>query len=76
MEPNYIHVWPRETFMLIALPNKVCFIFRNCLGYIIFWLKIIILPANEKKGGVGYISPGNDGSMTVKSYVQFVQHLY
>lgn len=23
MEENYLHIWPREKFMLIALPNKV-----------------------------------------------------
>ncbi|KAH7107576.1 FAD/NAD-binding domain-containing protein [Auriculariales sp. MPI-PUGE-AT-0066] len=22
MEPNYLHIWPRQSFMLIALPNK------------------------------------------------------
>nr|KAF6276407.1 kynurenine 3-monooxygenase [Pipistrellus kuhlii] len=22
MEPNYLHIWPRNTFMMIALPNK------------------------------------------------------
>lgn len=22
MEPNYLHIWPRKTFMLIALPNR------------------------------------------------------
>ncbi|OXB61459.1 hypothetical protein ASZ78_010215, partial [Callipepla squamata] len=21
MEPNYLHIWPRNTFMMIALPN-------------------------------------------------------
>lgn len=24
MEPNYLHIWPRHTFMMIALPNTVC----------------------------------------------------
>ena len=23
MEPNHLHIWPRHSFMLIALPNKV-----------------------------------------------------
>lgn len=23
MEPNYLHIWPRNTFMMIALPNLV-----------------------------------------------------
>ena len=23
MEPNYLHIWPRDTFMMIALPNTV-----------------------------------------------------
>jgi kynurenine 3-monooxygenase len=22
MEPNYLHIWPRGTFMMIALPNQ------------------------------------------------------
>ncbi len=22
MPPNYLHIWPRGTFMLIALPNQ------------------------------------------------------
>lgn len=23
MKPNYLHIWPRNTFMMIALPNTV-----------------------------------------------------
>lgn len=23
MEPNFLHIWPRNTFMMIALPNLV-----------------------------------------------------
>ena len=23
MDPNHLHIWPRKTFMLIALPNLV-----------------------------------------------------
>jgi len=23
MPPNHLHIWPRQKFMLIALPNKV-----------------------------------------------------
>ena len=23
MDPNHLHIWPRHSFMLIALPNKV-----------------------------------------------------
>ena len=23
MDPGYLHIWPRHSFMLIALPNKV-----------------------------------------------------
>jgi kynurenine 3-monooxygenase len=22
MDPNHLHIWPRHSFMLIALPNK------------------------------------------------------
>ena len=25
MDPNHLHIWPRHSFMLIALPNKVIF---------------------------------------------------
>lgn len=24
MEPNYLHIWPRGSFMMIALPNQDC----------------------------------------------------
>jgi 2-polyprenyl-6-methoxyphenol hydroxylase-like FAD-dependent oxidoreductase len=24
MDPNHLHIWPRQTFMMIALPNVVC----------------------------------------------------
>ena len=24
IDPNHLHIWPRHSFMLIALPNKVC----------------------------------------------------
>lgn len=30
LDPNHLHIWPRHSFMLIALPNKVnacCFVF-------------------------------------------------
>ena len=23
LDPNHLHIWPRHTFMLIGLPNKV-----------------------------------------------------
>jgi hypothetical protein len=23
MDPNGLHIWPRQTFMMIALPNQV-----------------------------------------------------
>lgn len=25
LDPNHLHIWPRHTFMLIALPNPVIF---------------------------------------------------
>jgi hypothetical protein len=25
LDPNHLHIWPRHSFMLIALPNKVQF---------------------------------------------------
>jgi kynurenine 3-monooxygenase len=25
LDPNYLHIWPRHSFMLIALPNKVAY---------------------------------------------------
>jgi len=24
LDPNYLHIWPRKSFMFIALANKVC----------------------------------------------------
>lgn len=24
LDPNHLHIWPRHSFMLIALPNKAC----------------------------------------------------
>ncbi len=37
MKPNYLHIWPRNTFMMIALPNLVSvnfiffsFVFCSC----------------------------------------------
>lgn len=27
LDPNHLHIWPRHSFMLIALPNKVCTFF-------------------------------------------------
>jgi kynurenine 3-monooxygenase len=24
LDPDYLHIWPRHSFMLIALPNQVC----------------------------------------------------
>ena len=25
MDSTHLHIWPRQTFMMIALPNQVCF---------------------------------------------------
>jgi kynurenine 3-monooxygenase len=32
LDPNHLHIWPRHSFMLIALPNKAraC---RSILGF-------------------------------------------
>ena len=29
LDPNHLHIWPRHSFMLIALPNKVRFPFNT-----------------------------------------------
>lgn len=29
MDPNHLHIWPKLTFMLIALPNQVIFSWVN-----------------------------------------------
>lgn len=29
MEPNYLHIWPRNAFMMIALPNMVMYNFLS-----------------------------------------------
>lgn len=36
LDPNHLHIWPRHSFMLIALPNKVC---RS----ICFFLEMLVL---------------------------------
>lgn len=33
MEPNYLHIWPRNTFMMIALPNMVITHGHDPLGH-------------------------------------------
>lgn len=33
MEPNYLHIWPRNTFMMIALPNMVITHGHSSLGH-------------------------------------------
>jgi 2-polyprenyl-6-methoxyphenol hydroxylase-like FAD-dependent oxidoreductase len=30
LSPNYLHIWPRHDYMLIALPNQVSRRSRNC----------------------------------------------
>ena len=25
MDPNHLHIWPIHSFMMIALPNRVCY---------------------------------------------------
>jgi hypothetical protein len=37
MDPNHLHIWPKRSFMLIALPNKVR---RSCLTRA--WLSTIL----------------------------------
>jgi kynurenine 3-monooxygenase len=29
LDPNHLHIWPRHTFMLIALPNPVIFFYKG-----------------------------------------------
>ena len=29
IDKNHLHIWPRHSFMLIALPNKVSFLFHD-----------------------------------------------
>lgn len=36
LDPNHLHIWPRHSFMLIALPNKAsllttCFYSSSCV---------------------------------------------
>jgi kynurenine 3-monooxygenase len=37
LDPHHLHIWPRHSFMLIALPNKVT---RFTLRYVIASLTI------------------------------------
>lgn len=30
LDPHHLHVWPRQSFMLLALPNKVSFVVVPC----------------------------------------------
>jgi len=42
LDRNYLHIWPRHAFMLIALPNKVCNIFiilTHIMATPYIWLK-------------------------------------
>ena len=39
LDPNHLHIWPRHSFMLIALPNKVKGLPSSCA----FILLIILL---------------------------------
>ena len=34
MDPGHLHIWPRQTFMMIALPNMVNTIFEVFLAYV------------------------------------------
>uniref|UniRef100_A0A8C1UNJ3 FAD-binding domain-containing protein n=1 Tax=Cyprinus carpio TaxID=7962 RepID=A0A8C1UNJ3_CYPCA len=38
VEPNYLHIWPRNTFMMIALPNLV----RSCNNFLCCLLCYIV----------------------------------
>lgn len=31
LDPHHLHIWPRHTFMLIALPNKVKLFFSSSI---------------------------------------------
>jgi kynurenine 3-monooxygenase len=46
IDPNHLHIWPRHSFMLIALPNKV-FIFSYC--YLCLMLIALILACEQNK---------------------------
>lgn len=35
MKPNYLHIWPRNTFMMIALPNLVSVTFYHPLSCVL-----------------------------------------
>ena len=37
LDPNHLHIWPRHSFMLIALPNKVCHVHNHQLSVNCFW---------------------------------------
>lgn len=48
LDPNHLHIWPRHTFMLIALPNPVSYIGqrRVCIQlYLYVNLRIVHLLA-------------------------------
>jgi kynurenine 3-monooxygenase len=35
MDPYHLHIWPKMSYMMIALPNKVSYIYINII-YIIY----------------------------------------
>lgn len=39
LDPHHLHIWPRHSFMLIALPNKVT---RFAFRYVIPSLMILV----------------------------------
>jgi hypothetical protein len=44
LDPNHLHIWPRHSFMLIALPNKV-----KCHVCDVYALRSLIHPITRTK---------------------------
>ncbi|XP_064790569.1 uncharacterized protein LOC135512452 isoform X1 [Oncorhynchus masou masou] len=59
MKPNYLHIWPRNTFMMIALPNLVANRISACLADISVWMTDHHLKLNLGKTELLFL-PGKD----------------
>lgn len=52
MKPNYLHIWPRNTFMMIALPNLVSV---NFLLFLLLHYTTTAVAVNNKQIIIIYI---------------------
>lgn len=52
LDPNHLHIWPRHSFMLIALPNKVS---HRIMPFFLFLSSVaVIYPENAQNFRLTY----------------------